>query len=209
MEHHGVFLTDNILDAPQQDAAAHLPSEDHADRHRATDLASNPGAGYDAPLLPSHRTSGRVGVDRQPPSPIREDGKEWGVPEYDELGEFDLLDESKTQLSKVLRAEGDSLIYVYDYGDNWRHGVLLEEIIPVSDVVKSPICFGGERRCPPEDVGGVSGYEQFLDVIFDPGHEDFEHFRDWAGASFQPEEFDVQAVNLELSRLRWPIRHRR
>lgn len=140
---------------------------------------------------------------------FEKDGKEWGLPEYDELGELDLLDEKKAQLSKVLKVEGESMIYAYDYGDNWRHGVVLEEIIPVNDAAKSPICFGGERRCPPEDVGGVSGYEEFLDVILDHGHEDFERFRGWAGASFQPEEFDLRAVNLKLSSLRWPIRHRR
>lgn len=140
---------------------------------------------------------------------FEKDGKEWGVPEYDELGELDLLDEKSVQLSKVLKAEDESMIYGYDYGDNWRHGVVLEKIILVNDVVKTPICLAGERRTPPEDVGGVSGYEQFLDVIFDPGHEDFERFREWSGASFQPEEFDVRAVNLKLSRLRWPIRHRR
>ena len=140
---------------------------------------------------------------------FEKDGKEWGVPEYDELYELDLLDQKTAQLSKVLKAEGDSLVYIYDYGDNWRHGVVLEKIIPVNDVVKTPICFGGERRTPPEDVGGVSGYKEFLDVIFDPKHEDFEHFMARAGGSFQPEEFDVRAVNEKLSRLRCPIRHRR
>lgn len=59
-----------------------------------------------------------------------------------------------------------------------------------------------ERRIPPEDAGGVSGYAQSLDVILDPGQEDFERFREWAGGSFRAEEFDVRAVNLTLSRLR-------
>ena len=140
---------------------------------------------------------------------FEKDGKEWGVPEYDELGDFDLVDERTTQLSTVLKAEGESMMYIYDYGDGWIHKVVLEEIIPVNDVLKTPICFGGERRCPPEDVGGVSGYEQFLDVIFDPGHEDFDRLREWAGDTFQPEEFDIRAINLKLSLLRWPIRHRR
>jgi hypothetical protein len=94
--------------------------------------------------------------------------KNWGVPEWDEFDEFDLIDETKTQLAKVLKAEGDSMTYQYDFGDDWRHEVVLEKIIPVKDVVNAPICFGGERRCPPEDVGGVPGYEQFLEAIFDP-----------------------------------------
>jgi hypothetical protein len=118
--------------------------------------------------------------------------KNWGVPEWDEFDEFDLIDETKTQLAKVLKAEGDSMTYQYDFGDDWRHEVVLEKIIPVKDVVNAPICFGGERRCPPEDVGGVPGYEQFLEAIFDPTHEDYEQFVRWAGGHFH-DEFDMKA----------------
>jgi hypothetical protein len=140
---------------------------------------------------------------------FEKDGKYWGVPEYDEFNELDLIDESKTQLAKVLKAEGESMIYVYDFGDDWRHEVVLEKITLVNDVVKTPICFNGARRCPPEDVGGVSGYQEFLEVIFDPNHEEYEHLVGWAGGPFQAEEFDVKAVNKTLSRMRWPIRHER
>jgi len=134
---------------------------------------------------------------------FEKDGSHWGVPEYD-----DLIDESKVQLAKLLKAEGESMIYVYDFGDNWRHEVVLEKIIPVDDLVKNPICLDGARRCPPEDVGGVSGYERFLEVIFDPTHEDYEHFVGWAGGHFV-DEFDLKVVNGKLSRMRWPVRHRR
>ena len=100
------------------------------------------------------------------------DGKHWGVPETDEFGDLELLDESKVPVSRVLKAEGDSMIYVYDFGDNWRHQVVLEKIVP-ADAPTKPVCLGGERRCPPEDVGGPSGYQEFLGVIFEPGHEEF------------------------------------
>ncbi|MCZ2152985.1 MAG: plasmid pRiA4b ORF-3 family protein [Bryobacterales bacterium] len=140
---------------------------------------------------------------------FEKDGKNWGVPEYDEFDELDLIDESKTPVGKVLKAEGDSMTYVYDFGDDWRHEVVLEKVIPVNDVVKTPICFGGERRCPPEDVGGVRGYQEFLEVIFDPSHEEYDHLVGWAGGPFHAEEFDLKAVNEILSRMRWPIRHRR
>jgi hypothetical protein len=67
-------------------------------------------------------------------------------------------------------------------------------------------------------VGGVPGYQEFLEVVFNPSHEEFDHFVGWAeGPSpvnqsvgrFQPEEFDVRAVNDTFSRMRWPARHRR
>jgi len=54
---------------------------------------------------------------------FEKDGKNWGVPEYDEFDELDIIDESKTRLAKILSTEGESLIYVYDFGDNWRHEV--------------------------------------------------------------------------------------
>jgi Plasmid pRiA4b ORF-3-like protein len=74
--------------------------------------------------------------------------------------------------------------------------------------MKVPTCLGGERRCPPEDVGGVAGYEEFLEVIVDPAHEEHDHYVHWAGGHFL-DEFDLKAVNETLSRMRWPVRHRR
>ena len=67
------------------------------------------------------------------------------------------------------------MIYVYDFGDDWRHEIVLETVAPISDPVKTPTCFSGDRRCPPEDVGGVSGYQELLEAIFDPTHEEYEH----------------------------------
>ena len=132
---------------------------------------------------------------------FEKDGKQWGVPEYGEL-----TDESKAQLAKVLKTEGESMIYVYDFGDNWRHEVMLDKVIPVNDVVMTPICLDGVRRCPPEDVGGVSGFEEFLTAAFDPRHKDFEKLIRWGHA--HAEACDVKAVNETLSQMRWPVRHR-
>ena len=101
-------------------------------------------------------------------------GKLWGVPGDDEFEDRDVLDESKTPVAAVLRSEGDSMVYVYDFGDDWRHEVVLEKIVQ-SEVPMKPICLAGERHCPPEDVGGVSGYQDFLEIIFDPAHEEYEH----------------------------------
>jgi hypothetical protein len=101
------------------------------------------------------------------------------VPDPDQFeDDIKIINESRVPLDTVLTAEGDSMVYVYDFGDNWRHEVVLEKIAP-SDAAASPkpVCLAGERRCPPEDVGGPSGYQEFLEVIFEPGHEEFTHFR--------------------------------
>jgi hypothetical protein len=139
---------------------------------------------------------------------FEKDGKYWGVPETDEFGDLELKDESKVAVSRLLKAEGDSMVYVYDFGDDWRHEVVLEKIVASDDTAK-PICLAGERRCPPEDVGGPHGYQEFLEAIFQPKHEEFDHFRGWAGGKFHAEEFDLKAVNKILERMRWPVRHRR
>jgi hypothetical protein len=84
--------------------------------------------------------------------------------------------------------------------------VVLERLL-VADAVRV-LCLGGERSAPPEDVGGVGGYEEFLEVLFDPEHEEFEHYRQWAGDDFWPERFDLAKVNETLNRMRWPKRRR-
>ncbi len=134
----------------------------------------------------------------------------FGNPEWrPDLDDIKFVEESRVRVGRVLKAEGDSVRYDYDFGDNWQHAIVLEKILPAPDVRPGPICLGGERHRPPEDVGGTSGYERLLEVIFDPTHEEYEHYMGWVGGSFQPEEFNVDAVNETLARMRWPMRHRR
>jgi hypothetical protein len=111
------------------------------------------------------------------------DGKNWGIVQLFENEDDDVLDDGDVTLAEVLKAEGDSMIYEYDFGDAWRHGVVVERIFSSEGAADRPVCLGGERRCPPEDVGGVSGYEQFLEVIVDPTHEEYEHFVGWAATA--------------------------
>jgi len=138
---------------------------------------------------------------------FEKDGKHWGVPESDDFGDLNLIDESKVQIGAVLKSEGDVLRYVYDYGDEWLHDVVLEQILPTEPPPK-PVCVAGARRCPPEDVGGPNGYQEFLDAIFDPQHEQFERYREWAGGPFDAEEFHLTAVNYTLERMHWPGKRR-
>jgi hypothetical protein len=58
-------------------------------------------------------------------------------------------------------------------------------------------------------LGGPSGYQQCLKVSFEPGREEFDHFRGWAGGKFHAEEFDLKAVNETLARMGWPMKRRR
>ena len=138
---------------------------------------------------------------------FEKDGANYAVP-YDEFEPdgLDVIDTSTVSLDTLLKIEGDSLVYLYDFGDSWGHDVVVEKIFPGDEQSVRPRCLAGERHCPPEDVGGVPGYEEFLEVIFDPTHEEHAHMVRWAGGRFQPEGFDLAAVNKRLSRMRWPVR---
>jgi hypothetical protein len=80
--------------------------------------------------------------------------------------------------------------YVYDFGDDWVHRVVVEKVVRADPNVAYPCCIGGRRACPPEDCGGVWGYQEFLAAISDPHHPEHESMLEWAGGEFDPEAFD-------------------
>jgi hypothetical protein len=109
-------------------------------------------------------------------------------------------DETEFKLSRITNKEGSMFLYEYDFGDSWRHELLVEKIAPPQET-QYPVCLAGERACPPEDVGGVWGYEAFLDAIRDPDHPEHEDYIEWIGGEFDPEAFDLEAANAALRRI--------
>jgi hypothetical protein len=126
-------------------------------------------------------------------------GARYGDPETDEFGEFDLIDERETELRELGLTEGDRFTYEYDFGDSWRHTILLEKILTVEKRARLPRCLGGQRACPPEDVGGTSGYAEFLEALTDPGHPKQRRYLEWVGGVFDPEAFDLKAANARIA----------
>ena len=102
------------------------------------------------------------------------------------------------RLDQLGLSAGDAFGYVYDYGDNWEHGIEIEEILPDEERISHAVCVAGERACPPEDCGGLWGYYEFLEAIKDSNHEQHEEMLDWIGGSFDPAGFDLQEVNRAL-----------
>lgn len=84
--------------------------------------------------------------------------------------------------------------YLYDFGDGWEHSIELEQILFKVEKRKYPICIAGERSCPPEDCGGVYGYEDLLEILKNPDHEEYKQMKTWAGRQFNPEKFDPKKV---------------
>jgi hypothetical protein len=108
----------------------------------------------------------------------------------------------ETMVSDIVPQSGArfQFSYEYDFGDCWRHDVLFEGCLPTDHGVRYPLCLEGERACPPEDVGGVDGYEEFLEVIADPSHPEHEEWMTWAGGDFDPTRFDAKAATKEMQR---------
>ncbi len=111
---------------------------------------------------------------------------------------FKVHDERVARLYRVLPKAGLRMLYEYDFGDGWEHDVLVEAVLRDSPAPVHPVCTAGERACPPEDCGGVWGYESLLEVLRDPEHVDREDRLEWPGEDFDPEAFDRDAVNREL-----------
>jgi hypothetical protein len=95
-----------------------------------------------------------------------------------------------------------SFIYLYDFGDGWEHRVTVEKTLPADPALKLPQCLDGANACPPEDVGGPPGYEDFLEAIHDPAHEEHDAMLEWCGGAFDPAAFDPAAVNESLQRFK-------
>ena len=122
-------------------------------------------------------------------------------PDYDEWG-AEMRDEKRVRLRQIVTGEKFKFIYEYDFGDSWEHELLVEKILPPESGVYYPRCIKGKRAGPPEDVGGVWGYQSFLAAIRDPKHPQHEELLEWIGGKFDPEAFDLEAINQALYRLR-------
>jgi hypothetical protein len=118
------------------------------------------------------------------------------------LREMGYRDSTMTLLSHNLpRDDGPfSFEYEYDFGDGWLHEVRFEGRPPAEPGKRYPICLEGQRACPPDDVGGVWGYADFLVAIADPDHEEHDELLEWAGGTFDPEAFDPTEATRRMKR---------
>lgn len=116
------------------------------------------------------------------------------------------IDADQAILEKLLVEKGVTFEYTYDYGDNWVHEIVVEEIYPKKrgDITLS--CISGERSCPPEDCGGLHGYYQNLEILRDTKHPQYRETREWMGKDFDATAFNVGQVNRQLGSLAGYIR---
>jgi hypothetical protein len=126
-------------------------------------------------------------------------GVRYGVPDPDFARELAHVDEKGIRLEEALGPNARCFDYVYDFGDDWHHVVIAEnQHAHAADAIR---CTDGENACPPEDVGGAHGYEEFLKAIGDPKHDEHRNFLSWVGGSFDANKFDIHAVNGALAEI--------
>ena len=105
------------------------------------------------------------------------------------------------KVSKIVPKNGKRFRfeYEYDFGDGWEHEILFEGCLKAEKGTRYPLCMEGQRACPPEDVGGPFGYQEYLEALADPKHERHKEFMEWSGR-FDPEKFDAEAATKECSK---------
>jgi hypothetical protein len=113
----------------------------------------------------------------------------------------DMRDARYIRLGAVLARGETRFTYTYDFGDNWRHTVVVEEVGAADPMVDYPRFIDGARRAPPEDVGGLPGFEKFLDAMADPRHPEHDSVMTWYGRPFDPTDIDVPAITQRLEKL--------
>ena len=124
----------------------------------------------------------------------------YGIPDW-ETG-LEIHQERHYALHEIAPGPGKKFIYEYDFGDGWEHTVAVEQELPPDAAFKHPLCLGGERACPPEDCGGISGYHEFLTAMGDPQHEEHADMKRWIGGAWDPKRFDLQLINRRLKQLK-------
>ena len=122
---------------------------------------------------------------------------------YDPPGAPPVVRHSADTTIDELFAIHDRCVYTYDYGDNWRHEVVVEKRTPAEKRAVAPTCLDGARSRPPEDVGGVWGYQDFLKKISKKGPSALDMLawaeKDTGGRRFDPEYFYRPEVNRRLA----------
>ena len=105
------------------------------------------------------------------------------------------------RLKAFIEHSVERFLYVYDFGDDWRHDICIESVGDGEADVDYPAFVDGERRCPPEDVGGVPGFMDFLEAALDPLHVEHNEVVTWYGKPFDPVDLDERWLRLRLATL--------
>ena len=125
----------------------------------------------------------------------------YGLPDRD----LEISSAAAKRLGQVAPHKTDRLGYTYDFGDDWEHIIVVEAISSPEPGIAYPRCLTGRRACPPEDCGGIWGYDYLIEILTDPAHEEHQERLEWLGldspSQFDPSAFDPAQANTALAGL--------
>lgn len=113
----------------------------------------------------------------------------------------DMRDARNIRLATILARGETRFTYTYDFGDDWRHSIVVEDVVVADPMVDYPRFVEGSRRAPPEDVGGLPGFEEFLRVMAAPADTEHDSIMTWYGRRFDPTDIGLGTINQRLGKL--------
>lgn len=125
----------------------------------------------------------------------------YGIPFDDEWSGTPTRDAGNIRLGKLVERGITDFTYAYDFGDNWRHTVIIEAVTPADPEKEYPCFVDGERRAPPEDVGGTSGFEEFVEAMTEADHPERGAVLEWYGRAFDPADISPEEIGIRMGKL--------
>lgn len=137
----------------------------------------------------------------------------------------EVRDERKVLLGEVFRRRNKTIAYEYDFGDSWIHAVRLEKMVDpdspefptetvgvkgkgvLSGKARAAVCIAAERNGPPEDCGGLYGFQHLLELKATPPHaaarmdDDDRDLLEWLG-DWNPDRVELSEINRSIGRVR-------
>lgn len=113
----------------------------------------------------------------------------------------EMRDARNIRLGAILARGETRFTYTYDFGDDWRHTIVVENVVVADPTVEYPRFIEGARRAPPEDVGGPPGFEEFLRVTAAPDDPEHDNIMTWYGRRFDPDDTGWTTINERLGKL--------
>lgn len=115
------------------------------------------------------------------------------------LREYELDTEyQNSKRHRLVEFSEEEFMYLYDFGDYWEHQIQIVQKLKGREPDKA-LCIDGRGKCPPEDVGGIPGYIEFMEAMGKEDHPERDSYIEWYGSVFDSRDFEIHRVNYLLS----------
>ncbi|QTE21655.1 plasmid pRiA4b ORF-3 family protein [Polaribacter cellanae] len=101
-------------------------------------------------------------------------------------------------LGDFLKKIKQKITYTYDFGDSWKHEIIVEKFLKKDKEIEYPVCIKGKNNCPPEDCGGIWRFYNMMEIIKDKNNPERKEMLEWIGENYDPEYFNLEETNEQL-----------